>query len=157
MLCETCRQVVACIGTPPGSWSGPQPELFGYPESADTWRGAHHITDGSLVRSVREGCYICNPLLGAFPRKHRKRAKSSRTFFEVRPDGPQRWALRFNIELPAGLSTLDFPEELIECHGTFKILPKDGTLQTATIEHLTDEPASPKYRPHETQTHRQHL
>lgn len=134
MLCATCRRVVARIGTTPGSWDGPRPELFGYPRRADTWTGAHHTTDSSLVRSVKEGCYICNPLLDAFPQQDRKRARYARTFYEIRPDGHQRWLLRFTIELPSGPSSYETPAQVIECHGTFKLLPKNGMLVADVVE-----------------------
>lgn len=140
MLCATCQRVIAHIGSAPGSWEGPKPELFGYAERTDTWRGAHHTIDASLVRSVREGCYVCNPLLNAFPRQERKRARSCRTFYEISPRGHQHWALRFTIELPADNPPLGAAAQVIECHGTFKILPKNGMLVTHAVRDSTDRP-----------------
>ena len=124
MICTICLKTIGRIGSEPGPSEGPSPELFGYAYRSDSWTGAHHITRGSLIRSVNEGCYICNPLLGVFPRQARWRAHCARSFYEIRPDGVDRWSLRITIELPADHP---YPPEVIESHGTFRILPKNGT------------------------------
>ncbi|KIW21823.1 uncharacterized protein PV07_12753 [Cladophialophora immunda] len=142
LLCASCQGVVARIGTPPGSWDGPEPEQFAYPARVDTWRGAHHTIDSGFISSVEKGCYICNALLEMFPKQERSRAQSSRTFYEICPNGHRRWALRFTIELPAGFSRYETPPQVIECEGAFKILPESALSRTPVKLKLEDDTSS---------------
>ena len=129
MLCATCEQVIARIGTASG-WketTGLKPELFTYPDRPEFWTGAQHVVNFSLVQSVQYGCYICNPLLAAFPHQEKPRAPHARTFYQICCDDQERWIIRFIIELPR---TNLLPAQMIECHGVFKILHPNGKLRS---------------------------
>lgn len=129
MLCDACAKAVSSPrDSRPGSWSGPEPELFRYPVRTDVWRGAHHTRDGDFSSAANNGCYICYQLLRACPGETRGHANSFRSFYELSRSAQDSYLLRFALELRQGSPTMAATTQVIECHGTFKILPKSSKL-----------------------------
>ena len=127
MLCKVCDRTIFSIrNSEPGSCDGPKPELFEYAERQDTWRGAHHTEYGTFLYAVTRRCYICYTLYEACPREARKHAESFRTFYEIQPQGDDRYSLQFAIELRQSSRLIEAAVQVIEPYGIFKILPKTG-------------------------------
>ena len=125
MLCDVCQRALANIRQrQPGTHSGQQPQYFSHAPRANVWTGSHHTGNDSFLNSVRGRCYICYPVLQACPAKTRQYAVYFRTFFEIELSGPARYSMRIRVEVPE-LSAL-FEPEVIELHGSFKLLPKSG-------------------------------
>lgn len=128
MLCDACSKAVASPrDSSPGAWCGPKPELFHYPTGDDAWRGPHHTGDRDFSSAVESGCYICYQLFQACPKETREHADSFRTFYELSRSGKDSYSLQFALELRKGSPTMAAATQVIECHGTFKILPKTST------------------------------
>lgn len=130
MLCGVCDRAISSIrNSKPGSCTGPDPDLFEYPEREDTWRGAHHIEIGSFSHAVTERCYICYTLHEACPREARKHTDTFRTFYEIKPHGDDRYLLQFTIEVMPNGKQSEAVAQVVEPYGTFKILPRTGTIR----------------------------
>ena len=127
MLCKVCEDAIYCIRTnPPGTHQGSLPHLFCHARRKDVWTGSHHTYDDSLVFSVQNRCYICNPVLKGCPLETRKYASRFRTFFEIQNLGDGRYAMSIRIELEKPSPSQE--AQVIELDGKFKILPKSGML-----------------------------
>lgn len=126
MLCERCKNTIRAIrSTKPGAHSGRVPCLFGFAPGGDTWTGAHHIEDYSFLNAVQKRCYICYMLDQALPKQSRAYARLFRTFYEIRPQGHDRFYLQFVIELHQQDPSIRPTTQVIDHHGTFKIVPRD--------------------------------
>ncbi|KAJ9616433.1 hypothetical protein H2200_000151 [Cladophialophora chaetospira] len=132
MLCDACTNIFSAVKThPPGEWIGIEPKLFAYPRNPNVWLGSHHIEPHSFLNAAQGRCYICSTIYRDCSTKLRTQANSLRTFYELTlatSGGPHeavkaRYDLDFTIEILDGQEPIA-KQQVIDCNGTFKILPK---------------------------------
>ena len=144
MLCSACQAVLARIKTDArGTWTGPKPELFGYPDDARSWRGVHHTEDGSFLAAVEapNRCYICFYLHRNVSREDRKRLRNCRSYFQLWPEraDENRYSIHFTLELMKDDSANAPATDIIESPGKFKLFPRSGKSHGRAFQFLLIE------------------
>ncbi|KAK7905911.1 hypothetical protein LTR67_000635 [Exophiala xenobiotica] len=124
MFCEACKRLFHTVKhSSPGTRSGVDPELFGYGELENGWIGSHHIQAGAFRSAAEARCYLCYTILRDCSQEARKQADAFRTFYEVRPTLEDQYDLNFTVEILNGRAPIA-QAQVIDCIGTFRILPK---------------------------------
>lgn len=132
MLCSACTGIISVVRKhPPGIWIGPKPTYFAYPESAVAWAGAHHAEDGAFYDAVQKNCYICSTIYRDCSHEIRSQAYIFHTFYRLQkvdspspqPQSDNCYELEFTTEVIHG-DNLMAEEQVFDCSGVFKILPK---------------------------------
>jgi hypothetical protein len=147
MLCNECRKVLAQVKDQPlGTWIGPKPELFDYPEIDDAWRGAHHTEDGTFVAASAAGCYVCYSIWRYCAGSSRQVLDTCRTFFELHQEGAgnDRYAIEFTIELKEANAADAATTRIIECMGSFKLFPRSDLPDVGTRFSITENTFAPE-------------
>ncbi len=147
MLCEACSDLLSVVGNhSPGTGTGIKPQLFAFPEAASVWRGAHHVEPNSFANAALARCYICSTIFRDCSTELRAQALLFRTFYEVKVAPPENapssvdnhYELNFNIEILDGQEPIA-AQQVFDCNGTFKILPKEGTVVSGdAMRNMTD-------------------